>query len=118
MVQDIEQTIIWPAILKCSGDDELIYIASEEKWHDEEGLHLARYHETDVLIDSSGAVFSLLSKQGKHINPEFLDKRMSLEDVLELVKAHAAQQASCCVAKLFAPTIHEALTIVELFGEE
>ena len=117
MVQDKDNSIIWPAVLKCSGDDELIYIASEEKWHKEEELHLASYNETDVLIDSSGAVFSLLSKQGKHIKPEFRDERMSLEDVLELVKAHAAQQASCCVAKLFAPTIHEAFTIVELFGE-
>ena len=37
----------------------------------------------------------------------------SLEEILGLVKAHAAQAGSCCVAKLYAPTIPDAYKIVQ-----
>jgi len=37
---------------------------------------------------------------------------MALNDFLGLVKAHAAQGGSCCVAKLHAPSIADAMAIV------
>ena len=36
-----------------------------------------------------------------------------LQEILGLVKAHAAQQGFCCVAKLYALSIVETLKIVE-----
>jgi hypothetical protein len=38
---------------------------------------------------------------------------MKLTELLGMVKAHAAQSGSCCVAKLYAPTITEAFKIVK-----
>ena len=37
----------------------------------------------------------------------------NLEEILGLVKAHAAQAGSCCVAKLYAPSIDEAFKIAK-----
>jgi len=116
-VTDKNQSVAWPAVLKHSGDDELIYISSAEKWQDDTELHQAEYDQADVLIDSAGAMFSLVNKQGDYTPPEFRDERMSLEELLGLVKAHAAQQGSCCVAKLYAATISDAFKIVKSLDE-
>jgi hypothetical protein len=42
---------------------------------------------------------------------------MELQEILGLIKAHAAQKGSCCVAKLYAPTIVDAFKMVESLDE-
>jgi hypothetical protein len=107
----------WPAIIKHSGDAELIYVSDETEWNNDAELHGAGYDETDYLIDSSGKIFTLTNRDNKHVNPEPNGNAIALHELLGLIKAHAAQTGSCCVAKLYAPTIVEAFKIVESLNE-
>lgn len=105
--------INWPAIIKHADDEELIYIGNKNEWDGDTDIHSFEYHESDYLIDSSGEIYSLSSSQNSYVKPEPRGESISLQKLLGLVKAHAAQQGSCCVAKLYAPTIKDALKIVE-----
>ena len=105
--------INWPAIIKHSGDDELIYIRDQMQWDIETELHSFEYIVTDCLIDSSGHVFDLTNREDGVVRPKAKTDVIELKVILGLVKAHAAQSGSCCVAKLYAPTIQEAYKIVE-----
>jgi len=107
----------WPAIIKHSGDAELIYIRDETEWNNDADLHSAVYDEADYLIDSSGNLFTLITRKNNHVHPEPTGNSIALHDLLGHIKAHAAQQGSCCVAKLYAPTISEAFKIVESLNE-
>ena len=107
----------WPAIIKHSGDPELIFVSSQTEWENDVDLHYFEYEETDYLVDSSGKIYTLNKKESFYINPESNGGSKSLKEILGLVKAHAAQQGSCCVAKLYAPSIIEALKIVESLNE-
>jgi len=107
----------WPAIIKHSDDPELIYISDQTEWENNVDLHYFEYDETDFLLDSTGKTYTLKEKESFSINPEPNGESKSLQEILGLVKAHAAQQGSCCVAKLYAPSIIEALKIVESLNE-
>jgi len=107
----------WPAIIKHSGDPELIYVSNQNEWENDVDLHYFEYDETDFLLDSDGKIYTLKEKESFYINPEPNGDSKSLQDILGLVKAHAAQQGSCCVAKLYAPSIVGALKIVESLNE-
>lgn len=103
----------WPCIIKHADDAELVYISNQPEWDNDPDLHFFDYDESDFLIDSSGETYSLTKvKQGKVI-PVPRNDKISLHDLLGIIKAHAAQQGSCCVAKLYAPSYIEAFKIVE-----
>lgn len=110
--------VIWPAIIKHSDDPELIYVSSQTEWENDVDLHNFEYDESDYLLDSSGKTYALEQKENFYITPEANGGSMSLQEILGLVKAHAAQQGSCCVAKLYAPSIVEAFKIVESLNED
>ena len=96
--------IHWPCIIKHANDPELTYLDKEQDLADVEP------DESDILIDTSGKVY--IPKKNEWVtgaSPE----TVNLTEVLGLVKAHAAQSGSCCVAKLYAPTISEAFKIVK-----
>ena len=105
--------IIWPAVIKHSDDAELIYISDQAQWDDDADLHSFEYDETDNLIDSSGSVFDITNREDGVVKAKANGDVVELKVILGLVKAHAAQSGSCCVAKLYAPTIREAYKIVE-----
>jgi len=107
----------WPAIIKYSNDPELIYVSDQTEWENDVDLYCFEYDESDCLIDSSGDIYALTKIDNKFINPEANGDSMSLEEILGLVKAHAAQKGSCCVAKLYAPTICNAFKIVGSLNE-
>ena len=108
----------WPGIIKHLGDAELIYISNQAEWDNDTDLHCFEYDEEDILIDSLGITFSLNVRENKRVLPDSLGEVMVLKDVLGLIKAHAAQKGSCCVAKLYAPSIIEAFKIVESLNED
>jgi len=109
--------INWPAIIKHADDAELVYVADQSAWDNDADLHSFEYDESDYLIDASGNTFSLTTRVNQFIMPEPRNQAIALLDILGLVKAHAAQQGSCCVAKLYAPTIAEAFNIVASLQE-
>jgi hypothetical protein len=108
----------WPAIIKHSDDAELTYISDQAAWDSDADLHDFNYDDSDCLVDSGGKVYGLTNRQNNQINPEPRGESISLYDFLGLVKAHAAQKGSCCVAKLYAPTFVEAFKIIESLEEK
>jgi hypothetical protein len=109
--------LTWPAIVKHSNDAELTYVSCQSEWDNDFDLHGQDFDESDCIIDSTGKVFSLVKADNACVMPESSGKSMSLVEILGLIKAHAAQKGSCCVAKLYAPTIDDAFRIVASLEE-
>lgn len=107
----------WPGIIKRYDDAELIYISDQSEWDNDADLHYVEYDEFDCLIDSSGSVYTLTKRSDDAVKPQANGNSMSLNEILGLVKAHAAQKGSCCVSKLYTRTIGDALKIVESLSE-
>ena len=105
--------IHWPAIIKYADDAELIYVSSQAQWDEDTDLHLFDYDASDYLIDSVGDLYRLTMKTAAGIQAEHSGETIALYDLLGLVKAHAAMKGSCCVSKLYAPSIVEAFKIVQ-----
>jgi hypothetical protein len=103
----------WPAIIKHNEDAELTYINNRDEWQHNFTSGDVDFDETDLLIDTSGNTFSIRDT-GLVAN----NKIQSLESILGLVKAHAAQAGSCCVAKLYAPSIEDAFHIVKSMSDD
>lgn len=102
----------WPCVIQHADDAELIFVRDQTEWSETKDLHEVEYDKADRLIDASGRVYSLTVRNHDLIKPEPSGETLSLAEVLGLVKAHAAQQGSCCVAKLYAPTIIDAFEMV------
>lgn len=116
-IVESNQPLIWPAIIKYPGDAELLYVNSQVEWNSDAGLHSFNYDETDYLIDSAGNTFALTQRVGNMVQPESLNKNMPLDEILGLIKAHAAQTGACCIAKLYAPSISEAFKMVKSLSD-
>lgn len=107
----------WPCIIKHSDDADLVYVGDQSEWDNDADLHYFECDESYFLIDASGDIYTLNKPGNKYVEPKASGNSMSLVEILGLVKAHAAQKGSCCVAKLYAPTIIDAFKIVESLNE-
>ena len=105
-------TIHWPAIVHYDNDAELAYVASLQQWLDDAELSGFDYQAEDELIDSHGNVFLLQYKSDTLVRPVASGRSKTLQQVLGLVKAHLSEQGSCCVAKLSAYSIAEAIALL------
>lgn len=108
--------ITWPVIIKHDGEDELIYLNSLHDWQNDEEMLLYIFTERDVLIDSLGKVFSLPQLQ-LDIHCEQYLAVASVENVLELLRAHAALLGECCIAKMHTTSVAEAIELVGSLGD-
>jgi hypothetical protein len=104
--------ITWPAIIKYIGQAELAYVQDQAEWDADVHLHGFRYEKADVLIDSQGEIYALLNAVNGLVRPEPMGEFARLEEVIEMVRAHASQLGSCCVSKFYASSIHEAVCAV------
>ncbi|UOE82793.1 DUF4144 domain-containing protein [Vibrio splendidus] len=98
--------ISWPSLVKLDGDDELIYVASENDFQAECSDMILG--EDDYLIDSVGDSYSLQSSS----NQLSLAKRAeqySVENVTKLIRNHEFQKAEVCLMKIHFLTIEEAI---------
>lgn len=100
--------IRWPAIIHYAGAAELDYIHDEAAWQQEVHSPGSQYLPEDRLIDVKGRVYQISNTH----QPVATLKRLSLPQVIELVRAHAAQAGQCCISKLSASTMAGALSIV------
>ena len=105
--------VMWPAIIKHADDAELVYINDQAEWDSDADLHFFDYDDADYMLDSAGELYTLTDRQNGIVTPQLIGRAMPLQDILGLVKAHASHKGSCCVAKLYAPSIDEAYKIVE-----
>jgi len=108
---------LWPALIRVEGDPELVFLRDRSAWQSESGLVAASPGDTCLLVDSTGQLFRPELVTGSEFGLQPLDQVMPLPEILELVKAHAAQAGSCCVEKLWAPSIRDAFQIVESFSD-
>lgn len=104
--------ILWPAIIHHARQAELTYIRDRSQWCDDPHLHIHGYRSEDRLIDSVGNIFSLTKSQNNSVIPEPKNQIISLDDVIDLMREHAAQSELCCIDKLSAGSIAEAIFLV------
>ena len=107
----------WPAIIKHQDEDELIYIHNQDEWQNIVTSAEYDFDDTDLLIDSAGKTFAIISPDNNSIDLKQRPEILLLETILGLVKAHASQAGSCCVAKLYAPSIKDAFIIVKSLND-
>lgn len=105
--------VAWPGLLKFQGDDELIFVNSFDELNSHPALLGGQFHPGDVLIDSAGRVYSPENRQSKIEIPKDAKETLSLDSVLELVRRHASSRGECCISKISAPTIPEAIELVK-----
>jgi len=110
--------IRWPAILIVEGDPELVYVHDLADWENHPDAYVASRCDADLLIDSLGKVYELPGQAESKAALRPTGQIKSLEEILGLVKAHAASSGACCVAKLYAPSIEEAYRIARSVMDE
>ncbi len=93
--------LVWPAIIKHEGDDELSYVASSQQWLDSPDLNACPYQDADCLIDAQGYIFELFySRSHNTVTISPAHKQISLARFSELVQTHLAVLAQCCLSKV------------------
>ncbi|GAA3532557.1 DUF4144 family protein [Zobellella aerophila] len=109
--------VAWPAIIKYSGEDELSYIGSQSEWELDAELYAASLEAGDSLIDGQGQIYALVKNDQQRVVPRPSGQSATLAELVTLLRGHAAQSGVCCVAKLNARTIAEAIALVESIGD-
>lgn len=104
--------IVWPAVIRFCGSDELSRVPNQETWKSDLDLHPGRYQPDDVLIDARGDQYALSTKVEGAILPEPTGETCTLAEIIELVRKHVAQTGACCVSKLYAASIPEAFALL------
>ncbi|MBE8603903.1 DUF4144 domain-containing protein [Vibrio cyclitrophicus] len=98
--------ISWPSLVKLDGDDELIYVASEQDFQAEcSDMILA---DDDYLIDSEGDSY-LLQSRANQLGLAKRANQYSVECVTKLIRNHEFQKAEVCLMKVHFLTIEEAI---------
>lgn len=110
--------INWPAIIKYDGDDELIYVGSDQEWMRDAESHLYNHKDADHLIDSSGDIFRLDHVQGDIRNLPATGKQIALQDFIKLVRIHASSSHRCCIEKIHFRNIAEGISLIASMNED
>lgn len=96
--------IHFPAIVRLSGQDELLYISDHTSLQHHYQVQQAYLLPDDLLIDSCGAAYPLVvGIEGKDW-PNAV-KIFELPELTSLVQAHFFAAAQSCVVKIHAPDI-------------
>jgi len=110
--------VIWPAIIKLTDDDELLYIADLAQWHSDDDLHFIGYQQLDMLIDSAGAIHHFPNSCSKCDSerslPNPTGESIELARAINLVKAHFSSVGACCAAKITARSVADLVDWVGL----
>lgn len=117
---DNKLTPDWPVLYHTGGDDELLVFQSASQFdaairqpdHDIQAYCLVDPDSNGVLIDAHGCVFKWAAGT-TGATYRATEKQLPLPDVVELVRRHAALQGHCCVAKIGAGSITQAIALVE-----
>ncbi len=98
----------WPCLFKLAGDNELIYLKKENELAKE--CQSLIWTEADHLIDSNGQRFSVSETSSGTFVYLKQGKPLSLEQITELIQAHAFSQNQLCLTKIKFPSIAEAIS--------
>mgnify|MGYP001815243802 CR=1 FL=1 len=109
--------ITWPAVLNYDGDDELIYIESEQAWLRDAASLLYHHSGNDQLIDSSGHVYRLDAVSGSTVIAAYTKVQMTVAAFIKLVRIHASNSHRCCIDKINFRTIADGIQLVDSMSE-
>lgn len=118
-------SIEWPAIVKLTQNDELLYLEHQRDWLELACLYQHHFIETDQLLDSKGQRY-LISACPQKIHedpvgelPRLLHQKqdLPLNEFIKWVQNHAQALGQCCVAKLAFTTIAQGIEIVRTLDE-
>ncbi|MGI2118211.1 DUF4144 family protein [Shewanella oncorhynchi] len=118
-------SIEWPAIVKLTQNDELLYLEHQRDWLELACLYQHHFIETDQLLDSKGQRY-LTSACPQKIHedpvgelPRLLRQKqdLPLNEFIKWVQNHAQALGQCCVAKLAFTTIAQGIEIVRTLDE-
>jgi len=128
---DDKVLIQWPVLIRVADDAEMLVVESaatldNPAWRDESGLFFhqvsdqtkAESSESPELVDSVGKVFSVRVRNDGSIEYLSKDHCYGVSEVVRFVQQHAALQGHCCVSKLGARSIQQAITLVEQLNHE
>lgn len=102
----------WPCVIRHPDDVELILVRNEQEWINLLANNVRDLDDSNTIIDSLGHIHTLAQDENENVFANPTGETMLLNDFLGLVKAHAAQAGSCCVAKLYAPSFAAAFDII------
>jgi hypothetical protein len=104
--------ISWPAVIKYSGDDELLFIKDESVWLSE-SLCAYAYNEDDLLIDSNGLLFSIdYDEKNNKVVLNTRQQLVAIEKFEEWIRNHTAVLNQCCSSKLTLPSIKQGFLLL------
>ncbi|MCH1929599.1 DUF4144 domain-containing protein [Shewanella sp. A25] len=118
--------IEWPAIIKLTENDEMLYLAHQRDWLEIACLNQHHFINTDLLLDSKGQQY-LISAAPTDENedpiaelPKLLkqEQKLPLTDFIKWVQNHANAIGQCCIAKLAFTTISQGIDIVRSLDEQ
>lgn len=109
---NLMRMINWPVVIKFDGDDELIYVGSEEEWQHDAASLCYNHQGDDCLVDSSGHIFRLGHLHDDSINTEDTGRQITLQDFIRLVRIHASSAHHCCIEKISFRTIADGIELV------
>ena len=98
--------VIWPCLLKLDGDDELIYLGSEQDLVSEcDELMLT---DEDFVLDANGARYFIEThlKEVRLVNAE---QPANMREVILLIRSHEFKKVSLCLTKIHFETISDAI---------
>ena len=95
----------YPAIVKFSGQDELLYIATQTSFAQQYLLQQPYFTPEDLLIDATGQAYLLHQFTQHSSSLPALARQFDLTELTALVQAHFFALAQSCVVKIQAPSI-------------
>lgn len=118
-------SIEWPAIVKLTQHDELLYLEHQRDWLELACLYQHHFIETDQLLDSKSQLYFISATPQKiHEDPvgelpQLLRQQqvLPLTEFIKWVQNHAQALGQCCVAKLAFTTITQGFEIVRTLEE-
>lgn len=96
--------LIWPALLKQQGCNELLPLRTTNDWQRffADSKHLLQYG--DKLVDSNFHCFVL--GEDAHWHPA---APLPPEDLTDLIRAHCATLGHCCISKMHLHSVMDAI---------
>jgi len=93
-------------MLKLDGDDELIYLNSEQDFISE--CHELLLSDNDYVIDSLGNSYLIKSNSAK-LKLIKTERILIVDEVSNLIRAHEFQKATLCLTKIHFLTVSDAI---------
>lgn len=105
----MQQQAEFPAILRFTDDDELIYVTDQQQLLQE--LHNSYQAEPPQLIDHQGRQFTINNLPARPLASHF-NGQIPLPEFNQLVRKHLVARQQCCVLKIDIETLAQGFELV------